>query len=438
MMHNERDIFDDFLRDRLDGLSMDPPRHVWDGLKADLAAAEGIESDAGSTASGDGTKRASGDGADVPPGTFSKSMKMRPGRRGATKGVWIKFMLGAAVIALLATLSSLLGDMAPPSTETRIAEERDDMKTVELAEDHITENRVKEIITFVTPELRDYHFDETGYGNLEISGLDVSDGSRDTDAEPSRKKEDLNKKRKVEKRNQVPEWYAEVEREERYSRRVKHDAGGMALSVSSGLYAANQSGAINHNTFQNVLRSSVSESGVKLFSGMPILESVDHKFPLTFGVDLRFMLTDRVALHGGLSYTYLRSTGYASGWMSGYKVERQLHYVGIPVGVSYRMTQNDNRFDIYVKAGGAVEKAVSARDRSRGGGRSVAKRYNVKGVQTSLNAGIGVDVRLGRKVSLYVEPGIYYYIENSHQPENYRTKNNLTFGAQAGLRFDLK
>ncbi|KAK9667435.1 hypothetical protein QE152_g41363 [Popillia japonica] len=50
-----------------------------------------------------------------------------------------------------------------------------------------------------------------------------------------------------------------------------------------------------------------NESGVKVFSGMPILESVDHKFPVTFGVDLRYMLTDRLALHGGLSYTYLRS-----------------------------------------------------------------------------------------------------------------------------------
>ena len=60
----------------------------------------------------------------------------------------------------------------------------------------------------------------------------------------------------------------------------------------------------------------------------------------------------------------------------------------------------------------------------------------MKGVQWSAGAGLGIEVRLGKHVGIYADPGVRYYFKGN-QPASLRTVQPLMVDINAGVRFNI-
>ena len=165
-----------------------------------------------------------------------------------------------------------------------------------------------------------------------------------------------------------------------------------------------------------------------------------HHVPFTVGASLQYELTDRWAIESGVTYTYLHSTAKAEGIFT-YEWSQELHYIGIPLTASYKII-NRNMFDLYARAGGAVERAVAANkvfNMSAGTSEGISRpneKIGCKGVQMSVAAAIGAEVKLINRLGIYAEAGAGYFFDNN-QPLSYRSENPFSVTLQAGLRLHL-
>lgn len=192
--------------------------------------------------------------------------------------------------------------------------------------------------------------------------------------------------------------------------------------------------------------SGLSEDGNSQSSAVPFTSktkdvNLKHYMPLNVGLGVSIPLTSAIALNTGVNYSYLfsSSTQTFSTNTEG-RTTRELHYVGIPLGVSYKFLSKKG-FNLYVYGGGIIEKAVAWREThffsSRvDNGKEVMNR-NVKGVQLSVNASAGASYDLTKNLSVYLEPGIAYYFLQKDQPASYRTVNPTSFSLRLGLRFGI-
>jgi hypothetical protein len=58
---------------------------------------------------------------------------------------------------------------------------------------------------------------------------------------------------------------------------------------------------------------------------------------------------------------------------------------------------------------------------------------SIDGLQWSLDGAMGIDYKIQRNISLFVEPKITYYLQNN-QPMSSRTEMPLNVGLNGGLR----
>lgn len=183
-------------------------------------------------------------------------------------------------------------------------------------------------------------------------------------------------------------------------------------------------------------RTTVEQTGKDIIYGIP----------LSFGVGAKLHFTERWSLGMGLNYSLLTSRfdgKYIEVSEEGLEtlpkqVQSQIrntqHYIGIPINVYYNIINRDF-INFYAYAGGTVEKCV----RNNYEIMTVPAIYHhedVKGVQISANAGIGVEFMLGRYVGLYIDPSLRYYFRNG-QPKSIRTAQPLMLGFEMGFRFNL-
>lgn len=192
-----------------------------------------------------------------------------------------------------------------------------------------------------------------------------------------------------------------------------------------------------------VLNSSHGEVIDKLSSSSPLSvrkqteAKLNHRVPFTVGVGVQYELTDRWALETGATYTYLHSTGRSEGVFS-YQTSQELHYVGVPLTASYKFIDG-NRFELYARAGGAIERAVAAKRVQTVGttdenlSNSTSQKIDCKGVQLSATVAVGAELKLSQRVGIYAEAGAGYFFDNN-QPLSYRTEHPLSLTLQAGAR----
>lgn len=165
-----------------------------------------------------------------------------------------------------------------------------------------------------------------------------------------------------------------------------------------------------------------------------------HKLPVTVGLNVDFALTDRLAIGTGVMYSYLESTATAEKDFT-YRYTQKLHYVGIPISLSYKFIKN-KLLDLYVTAGAMAEIAVAANahtEVSKNGTLLSSQQSNItaKGVQLSVNAGVGINVHLSRTIGIYAEPGIGHYFKNAEMPPTYYTQSPVQFNLRAGVKFQF-
>jgi opacity protein-like surface antigen len=161
-------------------------------------------------------------------------------------------------------------------------------------------------------------------------------------------------------------------------------------------------------------------------------ERTEHKAPLTFGLKLGYSITPRMWVESGVQYSKLSSTFVREMRGSELTSEQALHYVGVPLGVGYRI------FDVgplsfYGVAGAQADFNVKAKSSTEGVETEAVK----DDVQFSANAALGAQVKLTPHLGIYVEPGARYYFDNGSNVQNYFKDKKLNFNLQVGARWNI-
>lgn len=180
--------------------------------------------------------------------------------------------------------------------------------------------------------------------------------------------------------------------------------------------------------------SSQSGKGQATTDIEPISASNAPRFyvPLTFGLQVAFPFADRFSVATGVTYSYLVSQYdilYKKVLYEG--AYNQLHYVGVPVSLSYHFVQTPH-LGVYASVTGAAEKCVGQRYVF---GSNVASE-KVKGLQWSAKAGIGVEYWFIPHMGIYFDPSLVYFFDNK-QPLSIRTQQPLQASFEVGLRFKI-
>ena len=133
-----------------------------------------------------------------------------------------------------------------------------------------------------------------------------------------------------------------------------------------------------------------------------------------------------------MQYSKLSSTFVREMRGSELTSEQALHYVGVPLGVGYRI------FDVgplsfYGIAGAKADFNVKAKSSIGGVETETAK----DDVQFSANASLGAQVKLTPHLGIYVEPGARYYFDNGSNVQNYFKDKKLNFDLQVGARWNI-
>ena len=119
---------------------------------------------------------------------------------------------------------------------------------------------------------------------------------------------------------------------------------------SSGPIYVNSLAAVNMNYVDNeMFRVSPYEQDTKAVT--------HHDMPISIGLTASYSLTPRLALASGLVYTLATSSFQHGASMP--KEEQTLHYVGIPLNLSYTIWGN-NWLRTYVMAGAQADMNVKA------------------------------------------------------------------------------
>jgi len=203
------------------------------------------------------------------------------------------------------------------------------------------------------------------------------------------------------------------------------------ISILSNLTAVASERAMNNGFGPN---HSSSQSGSKQPTGQfePVAGTPKFYTPLSVGLQFKARLTDRLYLGSGLNYTYLVSqydllvdkqlfTG----------AYNQLHYLGIPLTLSYNFV--DTRYvGVYGTVGGAAEKCIAQRYVYG----SKTGHEKVGGLQWSAAVGVGVEYWFIPRLGLYFDPSLVYFFDN-HQPLSIRTQQPLQARFEVGLRVKL-
>lgn len=167
----------------------------------------------------------------------------------------------------------------------------------------------------------------------------------------------------------------------------------------------------------------------------------EHHLPIRIGLSVAYALTDRLSISSGLTYTRLASDIKDASRESKYIGEQRLHYVGIPVNVSYKVASS-RWISLYGTAGVLAEKCVSGTTDEGYVENNTMKYTNThdissKPLQMSVNAGVGIQFDFIDNVGIYAEPGLSYYFDDGSALQTIYKEKPLNFNLNVGVRFKL-
>ncbi|NTW26358.1 MAG: outer membrane beta-barrel protein, partial [Lentimicrobium sp.] len=172
------------------------------------------------------------------------------------------------------------------------------------------------------------------------------------------------------------------------------------------------------------------------------VENTTHNAPLTLGLLISRQIGKKWNLETGLVYTKLGYQIETSEINQTYHEYRsEIYYLGIPLGVRFGIIDR-KRFGIYAAQSLIIEKGIA--------GRTYNDTYNqglltgsennsvsIRGIQLSSLTGIGADLRIAPKISLYGQTGLQLFFMNASQPYNIRSARVAWPSFQLGLRVKI-
>lgn len=244
-----------------------------------------------------------------------------------------------------------------------------------------------------------------------------------TETEP-KKPDKKSRTKKAEKEYYADEYYSTGKRR-------------FALSASSDMTRRGDLGTSTNSYIKSV----ASKVHFVAPGELPLIEPISERtnyFPLNFAVQGSYRISDKLTIGAGISYSYLHSKFDGLINKQAYSIKQDIHYVGIPVNLYIGLTERGN-FDFYANVGGSVEKGVRLRYEMKTYDRNKSLNSHIKGLQYSLNGGLGVEYRFGsrKQTGIYIEPNAVYYFD-SKAPGSIRTEQPLQIEAEIGIRIHLK
>ena len=193
----------------------------------------------------------------------------------------------------------------------------------------------------------------------------------------------------------------------------------LGVNASGGLLAA--------NTSQRTYYFYGNSKETAYASGLKTEYISEHHLPIRFGLSVNYQLTPLLALHSGISYTYLYSE-FSVPLDKNVNYDQKLHYLGIPFGVTWQLW-SANHFRFYVSGGMMLEKCVS--------GKMDGNSVNQKPWQLSVEAAAGAEYTFTPQLGFYLEPSIGYYFNDGSSLEHYYKEHPWTPSLEFGLRLHL-
>lgn len=168
---------------------------------------------------------------------------------------------------------------------------------------------------------------------------------------------------------------------------------------------------------------------------------INHHLPLHVGALVRYDITGRWGIESGLAYTLLKSELTSGGERDYYATEQSLHYLGIPLNVSYTIWES-NHLRLYVSAGGMMEIPLSGKTATNyvNNGSIVDSEQqdvDIDKLQWSVSGSAGLQYNFIDWLGVYVEPGVKYYFDDGSDVLTIYKDKPLNFSLQFGLRFTL-
>ena len=219
----------------------------------------------------------------------------------------------------------------------------------------------------------------------------------------------------------------------------EEDSGRMPSFFLSG------NAMTNDFTGTDIRQMRIPAAGIKKRTGVEEKGSSTFDIPVTFGVGVRFDLSDRWALGTGINwskltrtfngvYTEVNGSGDITRNINS-EIVNDLHYIGVPVNLYFNIFDSRNlRF--YAWGGGTAEKGVTNRFRIQSDSGDIFYKESVNGLQWSAGAGLGLEFLLGEHFGLYLDPSARYYFDCG-QPVSIRTKRPFMMNYEIGVRFNL-
>lgn len=206
--------------------------------------------------------------------------------------------------------------------------------------------------------------------------------------------------------------------------------GGSDLSTSNGVRMADEMAKKYHEVYANSSATAARSTEPIYLAGYE--EQADHYRPVSFGLTLSYLLTERLALTTGLVYTKLRSDFTQVMRSTLIRREQTLHYAGVPLGLNYRLW-SARGFSAYAAASATILFNVNTRVVTEG----VTQDMEKDRPQLSLQGGLGVQYDVVPQVGLYVEPGLSYYVDNRSHVQNFFKEKPTSLSLQLGVRVNL-
>lgn len=164
---------------------------------------------------------------------------------------------------------------------------------------------------------------------------------------------------------------------------------------------------------------------------------MNHKLPISVGFTAKYNILPRLSVETGIMYSYLESDSELKA-AADYRRIQQLHYIGVPLNISYQFAKI-SKIEFYTSIGGMAEWLVdgnSVTTISKDSHQISKKRNDIEESSPlwSANFGVGVGYNFIKHLGIFVEPGVSYYFENTSQPMSYKTENQFSFNLRLGLR----
>ena len=288
--------------------------------------------------------------------------------------------------------------------------------------------------------------EETQTPPLEGRGMDVSEEPQTTQPKSEEPQTTHPKSEEPQVIPSQPESPTKVYR----PHRVKHTNRNLSLS----LYAMNGLGTKDNSNgvmMADALAEKYANTMANAYTSRrqsPIFltgyeEREHHRQPVSFGLSVSYPFTQRLSLTSGIVYTKMRSDFEQIIRTQQINKEQTLHYVGIPLGLNYRLWQLGARssssakkhgiFTAYVSTGFQADWNVDARQNTEG----VESHLDKDKMQWSVNASLGLQYNLMPQLALYAEPGISHYFDNGSNIQNFFKDKPTSLRLQVGIRMTI-